>query len=83
MTGRRPLEAAAVRARADAKALISLRSSEKLQAAEKTSLKAIAAVRATGGGMTAGIDFGLAMVGHIAGDPVGRVAELSFEYGPA
>ena len=38
--------------------------------------------RATGGGMTAGIDFGLAMVGHIAGDPVGRVAELSFEYAP-
>src|SRR5580704_14836594 len=38
--------------------------------------------RATGGGMTAGIDFGLAMVGQIAGEPVGRVAELSFEYAP-
>jgi cyclohexyl-isocyanide hydratase len=38
--------------------------------------------RATGGGMTAGIDFGLAMVGHIAGEPVGRVAELCFEYAP-
>ncbi|VIO78174.1 Isonitrile hydratase [Bradyrhizobium ivorense] len=39
--------------------------------------------RATGGGMTAGIDFGLAMVGQIAGEAVGRVAELSFEYAPA
>jgi cyclohexyl-isocyanide hydratase len=38
--------------------------------------------RATGGGMTAGVDFGLAMVGEIAGEPVGRVAELSFEYAP-
>jgi cyclohexyl-isocyanide hydratase len=38
--------------------------------------------RATGGGMTAGVDFGLAMVGHIAGEPVGRVAELLFEYAP-
>lgn len=38
--------------------------------------------RATGGGMTAGVDFGLAMVGQIAGEPVGRVAELSFEYAP-
>ena len=38
--------------------------------------------RATGGGMTAGVDFGLAMVGHIAGEPVGRVVELSFEYVP-
>jgi len=38
--------------------------------------------RATGGGMTAGIDFGLAMVGQIAGEAIGRVAELSFEYAP-
>ncbi|SDO70593.1 DJ-1/PfpI family protein [Afipia sp. GAS231] len=38
--------------------------------------------RATGGGMTAGVDFGLAMVGHIAGEAVGRVAELCFEYAP-
>ncbi|MBR0801303.1 DJ-1/PfpI family protein [Bradyrhizobium jicamae] len=38
--------------------------------------------RATGGGMTAGVDFGLAMVGEIAGEHVGRVAELSFEYAP-
>ena len=38
--------------------------------------------RATGGGMTAGVDFGLAMVGQLAGEPVGRVAELSFEYAP-
>jgi cyclohexyl-isocyanide hydratase len=38
--------------------------------------------RATGGGMTAGIDFGLAMVGQIAGEATGRVAELSFEYAP-
>lgn len=38
--------------------------------------------RATGGGMTAGIDFGLAMIGQIAGEAAGRVAELSFEYAP-
>lgn len=38
--------------------------------------------RGTGGGMTAGIDFGLAMVGQLAGEPVGRVAELAFEYAP-
>jgi cyclohexyl-isocyanide hydratase len=38
--------------------------------------------RATGGGMTAGVDFGLAMVGQIAGEATGRVAELAFEYAP-
>jgi cyclohexyl-isocyanide hydratase len=38
--------------------------------------------RATGGGMTAGVDFGLAMVGQILGEPAGRTFELLFEYAP-
>ena len=38
--------------------------------------------RATGGGMTAGIDFGLAMVGQILGEAAGRIFELLFEYAP-
>jgi cyclohexyl-isocyanide hydratase len=38
--------------------------------------------RATGGGMTAGLDFGLTLLGHIAGQEVGRLAELLFEYAP-
>jgi cyclohexyl-isocyanide hydratase len=38
--------------------------------------------RATGGGMTAGVDFGLAMVGQILGETAGRVFELLFEYAP-
>lgn len=38
--------------------------------------------RATGGGMTAGIDFGLSMVGHWAGETAGQVAELVMEYAP-
>ncbi|GJI86877.1 DJ-1/PfpI family protein [Duganella hordei] len=38
--------------------------------------------RATGGGMTAGMDFGLSMVGHWAGESVGQVAELVMEYAP-
>ena len=38
--------------------------------------------RATGGGMTAGVDFGLAMVGQILGEPAGRIFELLFEYAP-
>ena len=32
--------------------------------------------------MTAGVDFGLAMVGRILGEPVGRIFELLFEYAP-
>src|ERR1700724_2586209 len=38
--------------------------------------------RATGGGMTAGVDFGLAMAGQILGEPAGRTFELLFEYAP-
>ncbi|MBR0896733.1 DJ-1/PfpI family protein [Bradyrhizobium tropiciagri] len=38
--------------------------------------------RATGGGMTAGVDFGLAMIGEIMGEPAGRMFELLFEYAP-
>jgi cyclohexyl-isocyanide hydratase len=38
--------------------------------------------RATGGGMTAGIDFGLVMVGQILGETAGRIFELLFEYAP-
>jgi len=38
--------------------------------------------RATGGGMTAGLDFGLRMVGEIAGPEMGAMAELLFEYAP-
>jgi cyclohexyl-isocyanide hydratase len=38
--------------------------------------------RATGGGMTAGIDFGIKMIGVLAGDAMGRTAELLFEYAP-
>jgi len=39
--------------------------------------------RATGGGMTAGVDFGIAMVGQIVGPEFGRVVELLFEYAPS
>jgi cyclohexyl-isocyanide hydratase len=38
--------------------------------------------RATGGGMTAGIDFGLSILGHLMGEDAGRVFELLFEYAP-
>jgi cyclohexyl-isocyanide hydratase len=38
--------------------------------------------RATGGGMTAGVDFGIALVGVLAGQDVGRITELLFEYAP-
>lgn len=39
--------------------------------------------RATGGGITSGIDFGLTLAGIIAGDNVGRMLELLLEYNPA
>ncbi|MEO0996564.1 MAG: DJ-1/PfpI family protein, partial [Pseudomonadota bacterium] len=39
--------------------------------------------RATGGGVTAGIDFGLALMAKIAGDGVARAAQLAVEYAPA
>ncbi|MBS7723954.1 DJ-1/PfpI family protein [Pseudomonas lalucatii] len=38
--------------------------------------------RATGGGMTAGIDFGLTMLGHLVDNTHGQLAELIFEYAP-
>ena len=38
--------------------------------------------RATGGGVTAGIDFGLALMAKIAGEPIARVAQLTLEYTP-
>jgi cyclohexyl-isocyanide hydratase len=39
--------------------------------------------RVTGGGVTAGIDFGLALVGRIAGEDHARFVQLSLEYNPA
>jgi cyclohexyl-isocyanide hydratase len=38
--------------------------------------------RLTGGGVTAGIDFGIAVAGHWAGENSGRVIELLLEYAP-
>lgn len=38
--------------------------------------------RMTGGGMTAGLDFGLTLVGTLAGQEHGRLAELAMEYAP-
>ena len=39
--------------------------------------------RATGGGVTAGIDFGLALVGTISGPEVAQHIQLALEYAPA
>lgn len=39
--------------------------------------------RATGGGVTAGIDFGLALMGEIAGREVAEAVQLGLEYAPA
>ena len=39
--------------------------------------------RATGGGVTAGIDFGLALVAEIAGEELARTIQLAVEYAPA
>jgi len=39
--------------------------------------------RASGGGVTAGIDFGIKVVSMLAGEPMGRFAELLLEYAPA
>jgi cyclohexyl-isocyanide hydratase len=39
--------------------------------------------RVTGGGVTAGIDFGLALVAAIAGEEHARFVQLSLEYDPA
>jgi cyclohexyl-isocyanide hydratase len=38
--------------------------------------------RLTGGGVTAGVDFGIAVAGHWAGENMGRVIELLLEYAP-
>ncbi|HSG88938.1 MAG TPA: DJ-1/PfpI family protein [Pseudomonadales bacterium] len=38
---------------------------------------------ATGGGVTAGIDFALALMAHIDGDDVARTVQLAMEYAPA
>ncbi len=38
--------------------------------------------RATGGGVTAGIDFGLAMIAEIAGEELAKAAQLAMEYSP-
>lgn len=39
--------------------------------------------RATGGGVTAGIDFGLALMAEIAGEETAKVAQLAVEYAPS
>ncbi len=39
--------------------------------------------RMTGGGVTAGIDFALALVAKLAGDDVARTIQLALEYDPA
>lgn len=38
--------------------------------------------RLTGGGVTAGIDFGIAVAGRWAGESTGRMIELIMEYAP-
>ena len=38
--------------------------------------------RITGGGITAGVDFGIAVAGHWAGESTGRLIELIMEYAP-
>jgi cyclohexyl-isocyanide hydratase len=38
--------------------------------------------RITGGGITAGVDFGIAVAGHWAGASTGRLIELIMEYAP-
>ncbi|MEZ5894356.1 MAG: DJ-1/PfpI family protein [Parvularculaceae bacterium] len=38
--------------------------------------------RLTGGGVTAGIDFGLTLAAELAGEPFARAMELAFEYNP-
>ncbi|MGA8176541.1 MAG: DJ-1/PfpI family protein, partial [Pseudolabrys sp.] len=37
----------------------------------------------TGGGVTAGIDFGLSVIAEIAGEPTARRIQLGIEYDPA
>jgi cyclohexyl-isocyanide hydratase len=38
--------------------------------------------RATGGGVTAGIDFGLALMAQIAGEDIAKTVQLAMEYSP-
>ena len=38
--------------------------------------------RLTGGGITAGVDFGIAVAGRLAGEDAGRLIELIMEYAP-
>jgi cyclohexyl-isocyanide hydratase len=38
--------------------------------------------RMTGGGVTSGVDFGIAVAAHWAGDQTGKVIELMMEYAP-
>lgn len=38
--------------------------------------------RLTGGGITSGVDFGIAVAGHWAGEDAGRLIELIMEYAP-
>lgn len=38
--------------------------------------------RATGGGVTAGIDFGLALMAEVAGEEIARTVQLALEYAP-
>lgn len=38
--------------------------------------------RITGGGITAGVDFGIAVAGHWAGESTGKLIELIMEYAP-
>jgi cyclohexyl-isocyanide hydratase len=39
--------------------------------------------RATGGGVTAGIDFGLALMAEIAGEDLAKAVQLGLEYAPS
>jgi cyclohexyl-isocyanide hydratase len=39
--------------------------------------------RVTGGGVTAGIDFALALIARIAGEDTARAVQLALEYDPA
>ncbi len=38
--------------------------------------------RITGGGVTAGIDFGLVILAHLRGDPTAKISQLAMEYDP-
>lgn len=39
--------------------------------------------RITGGGVTAGIDFGLVLLAHLRGDTLAKMSQLAMEYDPA